>query len=250
MTKVSSQVRLPDPAVPGSLLIRFRRTAMLVQVIGATLLVAGVAGATYALSTGRLDDFRYVEFLEPVTLASAVAAASGAMLLLAGISRTTQVRHSRGVAFAVDPVGVYLGAERGGGRPVFVPWSDVRALVLCEATKGPPDQTIRRSVGVLLHPGHPHGMRAFFDRLSRVDLRTLPRRRRDEARVALTRVRELGRDPDELVTFALPVHGWSVPWAELPAVVGRLRPNIPVVRSGDYPHWWTGWRNRLEQYGR
>jgi hypothetical protein len=241
---------LPDAAVPGSLLIRFHRTAMLVQVIGATLLVAGVAGATFALSTGRLDDYHYVEFLEPVTLVSAVAAASGAFLLVAGISRTAQVRRSRGVAFAVDPVGVYLGAERDGGRPVFVPWPDVRALVLCEATKGPQDQTIGRSIGVLLHPGHPDGMRAFFDRLSQVDLRTLPRRRQDEARVALTRVRTLGRDPDELVTFALSVHGWSVPWAELPAVVGRLRPDIPVVRSDEYPHWWTGWRNRLEQYGR
>ena len=243
-------MRLPDPTVPGSLLIRFRRTALLVQVVGAALLVAGVAGATYALSTGRLDDYHYVEFLEPVTVASAVATASGAMLLLAGISRTTQLRRSRGVAFAVDPVGVYLGAERDGGRPAFVPWSDVRALVLCEATIGPQDRKIRRSVGVLLHPGHPHGMRAFFDRLSRVDLRTLPRRHRDEARAALTRLRALDRDPDELVTFALPVHGWSVPWAELPAVVGRLRPDIPVVRSDESPHWWTGWRNRLEQYGR
>jgi hypothetical protein len=250
MTEVSSQVRLPDPTVPGSLLIRFRRTALLVQVIGATLLVAGVAGATYALSTGRLDDYHYVEFLEPVTAVSAVAAASGALLLVAGISRTTQLRHSRGVAFAVDRDGVYLGAERGGGRPVFVPWPDVRALVLCEATEGPSNKTIQRSVGVLLHPGHPRGMRAFFDRLSRVDLRTLPRRRRDEARVALTRVRALGRDPDELVTFALRVHGWSAPWAELPTVVSRLRPDIPVVRSDEDPHWWTGWRNRLEQYGR
>lgn len=250
MTKVSPQVRLPDATVPGSLLIRFRRTAMLVQVIGATLLVAGVAGATYALSTGRLDDYHYVEFLEPLTLASAVATASGAMLLLAGISRTTQVRHSRGVAFALDPAGVYLGAERGGGRPVFVPWPDVRALVLCEVTEGPSNQTVQRSVGVLLHPGHPDGMRAFFDRLSRVDLRTLPRRRRDEARAALTRMQALGRDPDELVTFALDVHGWSVPWAELPALVGRLRPDIPVMHSGEYPHFWTGWRNRLEHYGR
>jgi hypothetical protein len=250
MTDASSQVRLPDPTVPGSLLIRFRRTAMLVQVIGATLVVAGVAGATFALASGRLDDRQYVEFLDPVTLVSAVAAASGAMLLVAGISRTTQVRRSRSVAFAVDPVGVYLGAERDGGRPVFVPWADVRALVLCEATDGPSDKTIGRSVGVLLHRGHPHGMRAFFDRLSRVDPRTLPRRHRDEARAALTRLRSLDRDPDELVTFALSVHGWSVPWAELPTVVGRLRPDIPVVRSSDYPHWWTGWRNRLEQYVR
>lgn len=51
------------------------------------------------------------------------------------------------------------------------------------------------------------------------------------------------------MTFALPVHGWSAPWAEPPVVVGRLRPDIPVVRSDGYPHWWTGWRNRLEQYG-
>lgn len=190
-----SNVRLPDTAVRGTVVVaRFRPVRpvlWLVVCVGLmAAMVAGILGGAVAESGG----------IALGALAVLWIAGLGFVLVRWVVPRLTRMSRSGWAAFAVDPYGIYLGAEPGKA-PAFVPWQKVAGVVLREWRVGE-DSKRRRAVGVALRtPDMPIGP-----------------------------VQASPRDLDAQVSVLLPMKDWHLDEHALATAVESVAPGVPAVR--------------------
>jgi hypothetical protein len=188
-------VRLADQAAPGTVVgARFRPIRpVLWSVVCVALtaaMAAGILGGEMAESGG-------------------VALGALAVLWIVGLGfalarwvlpRLTRMSRSGWTAFAVDPYGIYLGAEPRK-PPTFVPWQQVAGVVLREWRAGESGRH-RRAVGIALRtPDMPIGP-----------------------------VQASPRDLDARVSVLLPMKDWHLDERTLVTAVGSVAPGVPAVR--------------------
>lgn len=188
-------VRLPDTTVRGTVVVaRFqpmRPVLWLVVCIG--LMAAMVAG----LFGGKLAEDGGV-----MLGALAVLWVLGLGFVLARwvLPRLTRMSRSGWAAFAVDPYGIYLGAQ-ARKAPVFLPWQQVAAVVVREWRVGE-DRNRKRAIGVVARtPEMPIGP-----------------------------VQASPRELDAQVSVLLPMKDFDVDERALIAAVQAVAPGTPVVR--------------------
>jgi hypothetical protein len=190
-----SQARLPDTTVPGTVVVaRFRPirpVLWIVVCVGLTAaMVAGIVGGRMAEDGGALLG----------ALAALWIIGLGFVLWRWVLPRLTRMSRSAWAAFAVDPYGIYLGAQ-SRKAPTFVPWHQVAGVVLREWRVGE-ERKRRRAVGVALRtPDMPIGT-----------------------------VQASPRDLDAAVTVLLPMKDWHLDERALVAAVGSVAPGIPAFR--------------------
>jgi hypothetical protein len=190
-----SAVRLPDTTVRGTVVVaRFqpvRPVLWLLVCLGLMVaMVAGIFGGKLAEDGGA--GLGVLAVLWIVGL--------GFVLARWVLPRLTRMSRSGWVAFAVDPYGIYLGAQ-SRKAPVFVPWQQVAAVVLREWRVGE-DRKRRRAVGVVARtPDMPIGP-----------------------------VQASPRDLDAQVSVLLPLKDFDIDERAMIAAVGAVAPGVPVVR--------------------
>ena len=116
------------------------------------------------------------------------------------LPRLTRMSRSGWAAVAVDPYGVYLGAE-SRQAPAFVPWQQVAGVVLREWRVGE-DRKRRRAVGIAL-------------------------RTQD---MPIGGVRLSPRDLDARVSVLLPMKDWDTSERDLATAIESVAPGVPAVR--------------------
>lgn len=190
-----SQARLPDTSVPGTVVVaRFspvRPVLWIVVCVGLTAaMVAGILGGRLAEDGGVMLG----------ALAVLWIVALGFVLWRWVLPRLTRMSRSGWAAVAVDPYGVYLGAEPRKA-PTFVPWQQVAGVVLREWRLGE-DRRRRSAVGVAL-------------------------RTQD---MPIGPVRLSPQDLDHRVGVLLPMKDWRTDERALQAAVAAVAPGVPALR--------------------
>ena len=190
-----SQARLPDTSVPGTVVVaRFSPVRpVLWTVVCVGLMVAMVAGI---LGGAMAEDGGAVLGALAVLWVVALAFVLGRWVL----PRLTRMWRSGWAAVAVDPYGVYLGAEPRKA-PAFVPWQQVAGVVLREWRVGE-DRRRRRAVGVAL-------------------------RTRD---MPIGPVQLSPQDLDHRVDVLLSMKDWRTDERALRAAVAAVAPGVPAFR--------------------
>lgn len=190
-----SAVRLPDTTVRGTVVVaRFQPVRpVLWLVVSVGLMVAMVAG----ILGGKLAEDGGVAL---GALAVAWVLGLGFVLARWVLPRLTRMSRSGWAAFAVDPYGIYLGAQ-ARKAPVFVPWQQVAAVVLREWRVGE-NSTRKRAVGVVARtPDMPIGP-----------------------------VQASPRELDAQVSVLLPMKDFDIDERALVDAVSAVAPGVPVVR--------------------
>jgi hypothetical protein len=190
-----SQARLPDTSVPGTVVVaRFspvRPVLWIVVCVGLmAAMVAGLLGGGLAEDGGVMLG----------ALAVLWVVALGFVLWRWVLPRLTRMSRSGWAAVAVDPYGVYLGAEPRKG-PTFVPWQQVAGVVLREWRVGE-DRKRRSAVGVA------------------VRTQDMP----------IGPVRLSPQDLDHRVGVLLPMKDWRTDERALQAAVAGVAPGVPAFR--------------------
>lgn len=190
-----SNVRLADSAVPGTVVAaRFRPTRPVVWII---LCLGLMAAMGYGIVGGKAAEDGGVALS---ALAALWIVGLGFVLLRWVLPRLTRMSRSGWTAFAVDPYGIYLGAEPRK-TSTFVPWHQVAGVVLREWRVGE-DGKRRRGIGVALRtPDMPIGP-----------------------------VQASPRDLDAQVSVLLPMKDWHLDEHTLVTAVGSVAPGVPAVR--------------------
>lgn len=190
-----SSVRLPDTSVPGTVVVaRFspvRPVLWIVVCVGLmAAMVAGFLGGEPAEDGGAMLG------------ALAVLWVVALVFVLARwvLPRLTRMSRSGWAAVAVDPYGVYLGAEPRK-LPAFVPWQQVAGVVLREWRVGD-DGKRRRAVGVAL-------------------------RTQD---MPIGPVQLSPQDLDQRVNVLLSMKDWHLDERALQAAVSSVAPGVPALR--------------------
>jgi hypothetical protein len=190
-----SQVRLPDTSVPGTVVVaRFSPVRPVLWIVGcaglSAAMVAGILGGALAEDGGVMLG----------ALAVLWIVALGFVLWRWVLPRLTRMSRSGWAAVAVDPYGVYLGAEPRKA-PTFVPWQQVAGLVLREWRVGE-DRKRRSGVGVAL-------------------------RTQD---MPIGPVQLSPQDLDHRVGVLLPMKDWRTDERALQAAVASVAPGVPAIR--------------------
>jgi len=190
-----SQARLPDTSVPGTVVVaRFsplRPVLWLVVCVGLTAaMVAGLLGGRMAEDGGAVLGALAVLWVVALLF----------VLWRWVLPRLTRMSRSRWAAIAVDPYGVYLGAEPRKA-PTFVPWQQVAGLVLREWRVGE-DRKRRSAVGIAL-------------------------RTRD---MPIGPVQLSPQDLDHRVDVLLPMKDWRTDERALQSAVAAVAPGVPAFR--------------------
>ena len=191
-----SNVRLPDRAVRGTVVVaRFRPTRPVLWIVVCTglmaAMVAGIVGGELAEDGGVV--LGVLAVLWVVALAF--------VLWRWVLPRLGRMSRSGWAAVAVDPHGVYLGAEPGKA-PAFVPWHQVAGVVLREWTTGGETRKRHRGVGIAVRDGAmPPGP-----------------------------VRLPPRELDHRVAVLLPMKDWHTDERALATAIASVAPGVPVVR--------------------
>ena len=191
-----SNVRLPDRTVRGTVVVaRFRpaRPVLWIVVCAGLMaaMVAGVVGGELAEDGGAMLG----------VLAVLWVVALGFVLWRWVVPRLTRMSRSGWAAFAVDPYGIYLGAEPGK-EPAFVPWQQVAGVVLREWHTGDESRKRHRAVGVATR----------------------------DAAMPIGPVQLSPRDLDHRVTVLLPMKDWHTDEHTLATAIASVAPGVPVVR--------------------
>lgn len=190
-----ADVRLPDTAVRGTVVVaRFRPTRPVVWIVVCIALMGAMVAGIFG---GKLTEDGGVALG-----ALAVLWVVGLLFVLSRwvLPRLTRMSRSRWAAFAVDPYGVYLGAQPRKA-PVFVPWHQVAGVVLREWRVGE-DRKRRRAVGIAL-------------------------RTQD---MPIGAVQLSPRDLDAQVSVLLPMKDWHTDERELVTAIGSVAPGVPAVK--------------------
>ena len=190
-----SNVRLPDTSVPGTVVVaRFspvRPVLWIVVCVGLmAAMVAGIFGGAMADDGGAMLGALAVLWVVALVF----------VLWRWVLPRLTRMSRSGWAAVAVDPYGVYLGAEPRKA-PTFVPWQQVAGVVLREWRVGE-DSKRRRAVGVAL-------------------------RTQD---MPIGPVQLSPQDLDHRVDVLLPMKDWRTDERALQAAVATVAPGVPAFR--------------------
>ena len=190
-----SDVRLPDTAAPGTVVVaRFRPTRPVLWIVVCVGLMAAMGAGIFG---GKLTEDGGVAL---GALAVAWIVGLGFVLLRWVLPRLTRMSRSGWAAFAVDRYGVYLGAQPRKA-PTFVPWQQVAGVVLREWRVGE-DRKRRRAVGIAL-------------------------RTQD---MPIGAVQLAPRDLDAQVSVLLPMKDWHTDERELATAIGSVAPGVPAIR--------------------
>jgi hypothetical protein len=190
-----SQARLPDTSVSGTVVVaRFsplRPVLWIVVCVGLTAaMVAGLLGGKMAEDGGAVLGALAVLWVVALLF----------VLWRWVLPRLTRMSRSGWAAVAVDPYGVYLGAEPRKA-PTFVPWQQVAGVVLREWRVGE-DRKRRSAVGIAL-------------------------RTRD---MPIGPVQLSPQDLDHRVDVLLPMKDWRTDERALQSAVAAVAPGVPAFR--------------------
>jgi hypothetical protein len=191
-----SNVRLPDRTVRGTVVVaRFRPTRPVLWIVVCVALmaamVAGIVGGKLSEDGGAMLG----------VLAALWIVALGFVLWRWVLPRLTRMSRSGWAAVAIDPYGVYLGAEPRKSA-TFVPWQQVAGVVLREWTTGNETRKRRSGVGIAIR----------------------------DASMPPGPVRLSPRDLDHRVTVLLPMKDWHTDERALATAVAYVASGVPVVR--------------------
>ena len=191
-----SNVRLPDRTARGTVVVaRFRPTRPVLWIVVCVglmaAMVAGMLGGRITEDGGAMLG----------VLAALWVVALGFVLWRWVLPRLTRMSRSRWAAFAVDPYGVYLGAQ-ARKAPTFVPWQQVAGVVLREWTTGNETRERHRGVGIAIR----------------------------DASMPFGPVQLSPRDLDHRVDVLLPMKDWRTDERALATAIASVAPGVPVVR--------------------
>ncbi|HLV57305.1 MAG TPA: hypothetical protein VKY81_00275 [Natronosporangium sp.] len=140
-----------------------------------------------------------------------IAALAAGFLVLVIVYRVVMWAYRR-VAFRVDATGVTLGTAppRSAKHIAFVPWSDVRRIVLWRM---PVNRTTVRYIGVDRMAGAP----------------PLPGSARNAAWRKLNAAVAPGHVPEHVVADSRPITGWRLDEKRLARAVSHFAPHVEIV---------------------